>query len=42
MGYVDANGTARVIYRGTDNHIWEIALTDAWHPFDMNVGMRRD
>jgi hypothetical protein len=35
MGYLDANGTARVVFRGVDNHIYEMGLTDAWHPFDM-------
>jgi hypothetical protein len=34
MGYV-GGGAARVVYRGTDNHVHELALTDQWYHFDM-------
>jgi tyrosinase len=33
MGYVDE--VARVAYRGIDNHIHELYLTDQWYHFDM-------
>ncbi|WP_204082657.1 hypothetical protein, partial [Asanoa ishikariensis] len=42
MGYVDANGTARVVYQGTDNHLHELWLADKWYHFDMTVTTRRD
>jgi tyrosinase len=33
MGYV--GDVARVVYRGVDDHIHELYLTDQWHHFDM-------
>jgi hypothetical protein len=33
MGYV--GGVPRVVYRGVDNHVHEMAVTDQWYHFDM-------
>jgi Common central domain of tyrosinase len=33
-GYA-GGGTARVVYRGTDNQLHELSVSDQWHHFDM-------
>ena len=35
MGYVAQ--LPRVVYRGQDNHIHEIHLTDTWHKYDLTA-----
>jgi len=37
FGYVDSSGIARVVYRGTDNHVHELRLLDKWYDTDLSA-----
>jgi hypothetical protein len=38
LGYVRGDGTAAVVYRGTDNHVHELALQgSSWSHYDLTT-----